>query len=90
MLTPGGGARRACCEAREWNPNMPVPAGTGIDRRRFLGGIAGGLLSVYGADRLGLTSRVLGSGIAEGSCRTTSARIPSNPARNKALPHLMP
>ena len=61
----GGTARRACCEAREWNPNMPVPAGTGIDRRRFLSGLAGGLLSVYGADRLGLTSRVLGNGIAE-------------------------
>jgi uncharacterized protein (DUF1501 family) len=57
--------RRACCEAREWNPRMPVPAGTGIDRRRFLAGAAGGLLSVYGADRLGLTSRVLGDGIAQ-------------------------
>ncbi len=42
MLTPSGGARRACCEAREWNRNMPVPAGTGIDRRRFLTGLAGG------------------------------------------------
>ena len=28
---------------------MPVPAGTGMDRRRFLLGAAGGLLSVYGA-----------------------------------------
>ncbi len=44
---------------------MPVPAGTGVDRRRFLAGAAGGLLSVYGAERLGLTSRVLGEGIAE-------------------------
>jgi uncharacterized protein (DUF1501 family) len=65
MLNPPGGARRSCCEAREWNPNMPVPAGTGIDRRRFLSGVAGGLLSVYGAGRLGLSSRVLGDGIAE-------------------------
>jgi uncharacterized protein (DUF1501 family) len=50
--------------AREWDPRMPIPAGTGIDRRRFIGGAAGGLLSVYGADRLGLTSRMLGDGIA--------------------------
>ncbi len=43
---------------------MPVPAGSGLDRRRFLLGAAGGLLSVYGAERLGLTNRVLGDGIA--------------------------
>ena len=29
---------------REWDPRMPVPAGTGMDRRRFLLGAAGGLL----------------------------------------------
>jgi uncharacterized protein (DUF1501 family) len=74
MLNPRGGARRACCEAREWNPNMPVPAGTGIDRRRFLSGVAGGLLSVYGADRLGLSSRVLGDGIAEAATRRSASR----------------
>jgi uncharacterized protein (DUF1501 family) len=51
--------------AREWDPRMPVPAGAGIDRRRFLLGAAGGLVSVYGAGRLGLTNRVLGDGIAE-------------------------
>ncbi len=51
--------------AREWDPRMPVPAGAGIDRRRFLIGAAGGLLSVYGADRLGATSAVLGDGIAQ-------------------------
>jgi uncharacterized protein (DUF1501 family) len=50
---------------REWDPRMPLPAGTGIDRRRFLVGAAGGLLSVYGADRIGLSSRLLGDGIAE-------------------------
>ncbi len=44
---------------------MPVAAGAGIDRRRFLLGAAGGLLSVYGADRLGLSTRVLGDGIAQ-------------------------
>jgi uncharacterized protein (DUF1501 family) len=51
--------------AREWDPRMPVPAGAGIDRRRFLLGAAGGLVSVYGAGRLGLTGRVLGDGIAQ-------------------------
>src|SRR5579862_4191710 len=50
---------------REWDPRMPTPAGAGIDRRRFLAGAAGGLLSVYGADRTGLTSRLLGDGIAQ-------------------------
>jgi uncharacterized protein (DUF1501 family) len=50
---------------REWDPRMPVPAGAGIDRRRFLLDGAGGLLSIYGAGRLGLTSRVLGEGVAQ-------------------------
>jgi uncharacterized protein (DUF1501 family) len=53
------------CSAREWDPRMPLPAGTGVDRRRFLLGAAGGMLSVYGAGRLGLTNRVLGDGIAQ-------------------------
>jgi uncharacterized protein (DUF1501 family) len=44
---------------------MPVPAGAGIDRRRFLLGAAGALVSVYGAQRLGLTGRALEQGIAE-------------------------
>jgi uncharacterized protein (DUF1501 family) len=51
--------------AREWDPRMPVPAGTGIDRRRFLMGAAGGLLSVYGAQRIGLGGRALGEGVAQ-------------------------
>ncbi len=51
--------------AREWDPRMPIPAGTGIDRRTFIRGAAGGVLAVYGADRIGLTNRVLGDGIAE-------------------------
>ncbi len=50
---------------REWDSRMPIPAGAGLDRRRFLIGAAGGLLSVYGAGRLGLGSRALGDGIAE-------------------------
>jgi len=51
--------------AREWDPRMPIPAGAGVDRRRFLLGAAGGLLSVYGAERIGLTNRLLGDGIAQ-------------------------
>jgi uncharacterized protein (DUF1501 family) len=51
--------------AREWDPQMPTPAGAGVDRRRFLIGAAGGLLSVYGADRIGLGGRALQEGIAE-------------------------
>ena len=50
---------------REWHPSMPIPAGTGIDRRRFLLGAAGGLASVYGAGRLGLGGRVLAEGVAQ-------------------------
>ena len=51
--------------AREWDPRMPIPAGTGIDRRRFLLGAAGGLVSVYGAGRLGLGGQALSEGIAQ-------------------------
>ena len=57
---------------REWDPRMPVPAGAGMDRRRFLLGAAGGLLSVYGAERLGLTNRVLGDGIAAAAAGPSS------------------
>ena len=59
---------------REWDPRMPVPAGTGMDRRRFLLGAAGALMSVYGAQRLGLTNAVLGDGIAQ-----AAANGPGNP-----------
>ena len=51
--------------AREWDPRMPVPAGSGIDRRRFLLSAAGGLVSVYGAGRLGLGGQALSDGIAQ-------------------------
>jgi len=44
---------------------MPIPAGTGIDRRTFLLAAAGGLVSVYGAGRLGFTGRRFADGIAE-------------------------
>ncbi|HEX3833303.1 MAG TPA: DUF1501 domain-containing protein [Solirubrobacteraceae bacterium] len=50
---------------REWDPRMPVPAGAGIDRRRFLLGAAGGLVSVYGAGRLGLGGQAMSEGIAQ-------------------------
>ena len=43
-----------------------------LDRRRFLLGATGGLLSVYGADRLGLTGRLLGDGIAQAA----AVRVP--------------
>jgi uncharacterized protein (DUF1501 family) len=70
-----GTDRRSCCESREWDPRMPVPAGAGIDRRRFLLGAAGGLVSVYGAQRLGLTGRMLGDGIAQAA----TTQPPSSP-----------
>jgi uncharacterized protein (DUF1501 family) len=61
------GADRARHTAREWDPRMPVPAGHGIDRRRFLLGsakVAGALLTVYGAGRLGAGPAVLTDGVA--------------------------
>lgn len=57
--------------AREWDPRMPIPAGVGIDRRHFLAGALGGMMTVYGAERLGLTDRMLGDGIAQAA--TTQA-----------------
>jgi uncharacterized protein (DUF1501 family) len=60
---------------REWDPRMPVPAGAGIDRRGFLSGALGGLMIVYGAERLGLTDRMLGDGIA----RAATTQAPKSP-----------
>ena len=54
--------------AREWDPRMPLPAGHGVDRRRFLLGsakAAGALMTVYGAGRLGLGPAALNDGIAK-------------------------
>jgi uncharacterized protein (DUF1501 family) len=51
---------------------MPVPAGTGIDRRRFLFGAAGGLVSVYGAGRVGLGGEALSAGVAEAAATQRS------------------
>jgi hypothetical protein len=58
-------ARGRGASPREWDPRMPLPAGASIDRRRFLLGAAGGLMSVYGAGRLGLGDRSLAEGIAQ-------------------------
>jgi len=60
---------------REWGPSMPIPAGTGIDRRRFLLGAAGSIVSVYGAGRLGLGGHALSAGIAE-AAETQSSSSP--------------
>jgi uncharacterized protein (DUF1501 family) len=46
-------AAGAAAGAREFDPRMPVPAGTGLDRRGFLLRSLGVALSVYGAGRLG-------------------------------------
>jgi uncharacterized protein (DUF1501 family) len=59
------GARRT---TREWDPRMPLPAGYGLDRRRFLAGsakVAGALLTVYGAGRVGAGPDALSAGIAK-------------------------
>jgi uncharacterized protein (DUF1501 family) len=58
--------------AREWDSRMPLPAGVGIDRRRFITGVAGGLALVYGAGRAGLTDRMLGDGIAQAATLQSS------------------
>ena len=60
---------------REWDSSMPIPAGTGVDRKRFLLGAAGGLLSVYGAGRLGLGGQALSEGIA----RAAEVHAPDSP-----------
>jgi len=61
--------------AREWDSRMPLPAGVGIDRRRFLTAAIGGLALVYGAERSGLTDRILGDGIA----RAATLQSPHSP-----------
>jgi uncharacterized protein (DUF1501 family) len=58
--------RRAAAEAGRGLPaieqGMPLPAGTGLDRRAFLAKSAGVALAVYGASKLGLNA--LDEGIA--------------------------
>ena len=60
---------------REWDSRMPIPAGVGVDRRRFIAGAVGGLALVYGAGRAGLTDRMLGDGIA----RAATVQRPNSP-----------
>jgi uncharacterized protein (DUF1501 family) len=59
--------RRAAAEAGQGlpaiEPGMPLPAGTGLDRRAFLAKSAGVALAVYGASKLGLGA--LDEGIAQ-------------------------
>jgi uncharacterized protein (DUF1501 family) len=47
-------------------PGMPLPAGTGLDRRSFLARSAGLALAVYGASRLGI------AGLEEGIARAAA------------------
>jgi uncharacterized protein (DUF1501 family) len=58
--------RRAAAQAGQGLPaierGMPLPAGTGLDRRSFLAASAGLLLSVYGGSKLGIEA--LQEGIA--------------------------
>jgi uncharacterized protein (DUF1501 family) len=58
--------------AREWDARMPLPAGFDIDRRRFLAGMMGGVALVYGAERSGLSDRMLGDGIARAAALQSS------------------
>jgi uncharacterized protein (DUF1501 family) len=48
-------------------PGMPVPAGTGLNRRSFLLRSAGAMLAVYGASRLGVDELSAGIARAQGA-----------------------
>ena len=50
-------------------PGMPLPAGTGLDRRTFLLRSAGAALAVYGASML--SPRHFEEGIAQASAETS-------------------
>jgi uncharacterized protein (DUF1501 family) len=52
---------------------MPIPAGSGIDRRRFLLAAAGGMVSIYGAGRLGLGGQAMSEGIAQAATAQSSS-----------------
>jgi uncharacterized protein (DUF1501 family) len=68
--------RRAAAEAGRGlpaiEPGMPLPAGTGLDRRRLIARSAGLALAVYGASRIGLP------GLDEGIARAAAA-APTQP-----------
>jgi uncharacterized protein (DUF1501 family) len=69
--------RRAAAEAGRGlpaiEPGMPLPAGTGLDRRAFLARSAGLALAVYGASRLGFP------GLDDGIAEAAAAAGPSAP-----------
>ena len=64
--------REPCDCEPEWQPGMPVPAGTGLNRRGFLLRSAGAALTVYGAGKL-LGEQALGEGVA------AAAALPDRP-----------
>jgi len=68
--------RRAVAEAGNGlptiEPGMPAPAGTGMDRRKFLSRTLGAALTVYGAASIG--SRVLDEGIARAAVAAPAGR----------------
>jgi len=69
--------RRAVAQAGqglpEIEPGMPLPAGTGLDRRELLARSVGLALAVYGASRVGLP------GLDEGIAHAAAAASPSEP-----------
>jgi uncharacterized protein (DUF1501 family) len=95
--------RRAAAEAGHGLPSietgMPLPAGTGLDRRAFLIRSAGLFLSVYGGSKLGFRAleegvaaaasnppgRVLVSVFLEGGADSMSILFPDGDARYRAL-----
>jgi uncharacterized protein (DUF1501 family) len=54
-------------------PGMPLPAGTGMDRRAFILRSAGAMLSVYGASML--SPRAFEEGIAQAAASASSQRV---------------
>ena len=68
--------RRAVAEAGNGlpsiEPGMPAPAGTGLDRRRFLSRTVGAALTVYGASALG--PKMLDEGIARAAATGGAGR----------------
>jgi uncharacterized protein (DUF1501 family) len=69
--------RRAAAEAGRGlpaiEPGMPLPAGTGLDRRAFIARTAGIALAVYGATRIPLP------GLEEGIANAAAAAPPASP-----------
>ncbi len=69
--------RRAVAEAGNGlpaiEPGMPLPAGTGLSRRRFLAQSAGVALAVYGGARLGASA--FESGIAQAAADAGDGRV---------------